>query len=434
MGHLGHLKQEYRELVDHLGTGQVALPEPATKEAWEGWREILEILYTPEEALLASRMPLKPTSLRALAERFDLTEAELKPRLDAMCDKGVVMDLVHPDTLKVKYLLAPPVVGFFEFSLMRAKDSIPKKRMAEALHAYTHGDDSFAKEVFGTETVVGRAMVHETALGDEQRPEVLDFERASKLVEGARAHAVSLCYCRHKAEHLGTACDAPVENCLSLNAGAEFIIRRGFGRKLEKAEAMALLEESRKAGLVQIADNVQDRPTFLCNCCGCCCGQLQAINEYGLAAVNPSGFIPGCVEATCKGCSRCSRACPVTAIDMVGKRMAAKRKNELRPKVNVGRCIGCGVCVGACKSGALSMRRHKRPKIPKNAIEKAVRMAVERGRLAHLVFDEDQQPILNRVLKAVTSLPPAQKLLASEQLKSRFVRYAAATVKDPTGG
>jgi Pyruvate/2-oxoacid:ferredoxin oxidoreductase delta subunit len=434
MGHLGHLKEEYRDLVDHLGTGQVGLPEPKHEKSWEGWREILEILYTPDEARLASRMPMKPTGLKALAKRLALSEDELRPRLDAMCDKGVVMDLVHPVTKKTKYLLSPPVVGFFEFSLMRAKDSIPKKRMAEALHAYTHGDDTFAREVFGAETVLGRAMVHETAMANEPMPDVLDFERASTIVSQAKHHAVSLCYCRHKAEHLGEACDAPMDNCLSLNAGAEFVIRRGFGRAVSKDEALAILDASRKAGLVQIADNVQNRPTYLCNCCGCCCAQLQGINEYGLRAVNPSGFLPACDEAHCKGCSRCSRACPVTALSMVGQRAQAKRKNELRPKLDPDRCIGCGVCVGACKSGALAMHRHGPPKIPKNAIEKAVRMAIERGRLAHLVFDEEQQPLLNRLLLAITHLPPAEKLLASEQLKSRFVRFAASTVKDPAGG
>ena len=140
------------------------------------------------------------------------------------------MDLVNPKTGRVSYLLAPPVVGFFEYSLMRARDSIPKKRMAEALHAYTHGDEAFAREAFGGDTVIGRALVHETALADDPLPDVLDWERATAVVGEARSWAVSLCYCRHKAEHLGEACGAPMEICLSLNGGADFVVRRGFGR------------------------------------------------------------------------------------------------------------------------------------------------------------------------------------------------------------
>ena len=58
---------------------------------------------------------------------------------------GLVLDLIHPDTGRTKYLLSPPVVGFLEFSMMRVNDGIPKKRMAEALEAYTHFDGTFVK-------------------------------------------------------------------------------------------------------------------------------------------------------------------------------------------------------------------------------------------------------------------------------------------------
>ena len=215
MGHIGRLKEQYRDLAGRLRSGQVAFAEPQEPAAWEGWREILEILYTPEEALLASQLPARPIALRKLAIRLGVPEAELGPRLDAMCDKGVVMDLVHPRTGQRSYLLSPPVVGFFEYSLMRAKDAIPKKRMAEALHAYTHGDPAFAREAFGHDTVMGRALVHEPGLGDEALPDVLAWERASDVVSGARRWAVSLCFCRHKAQHLGEACDARTERRLA---------------------------------------------------------------------------------------------------------------------------------------------------------------------------------------------------------------------------
>ena len=435
MGHLGHLKQEYRELVERLEAGPVSMPEPRDPHAWEGYKEILEILYTPEEAALAARLPVAPTSLGALSKRLGIAEPELAARLDVMCDKGLVMDLVSARSGKSKYLLSPPVVGFFEFSLMRAKDGIPKKRMAEALHAYTHGDDTFAREVFGGETVVGRALVHETALGDDL-PDVLDWERATSIVEEARSWAVALCYCRHKAEHLGQRCDAPMDVCLSLGAGADFVVRRQFGRAIDKSEAMDIMVRSRQSGLVQIADNVRDRPTYICNCCGCCCGQLQAINEYDLPGVNPSGFVAQSDAERCSGCARCSRACPIVAITMIPTREPAKRKNVLSPVVDRDRCIGCGVCVGACKRHAMGMeRRPERPSVPQNAVERALRMAIERGHLANLLFDEGGSRgmrFLAGALRALLSLPPAQRALASEQVKSRFVRAALARLEDPT--
>ncbi len=430
MGHLGRLKVEYRDLAGRLQSGPVAFPEPDDPAARDGWREILEILYTPEEAALAARLPVRPVSLEALSARVGIPAEALRPRLEAMADKGLVMDLVHGRSGRTAWLLSPPVVGFFEYSLMRTADSVPKQRMAEALHAYTHGDEAFAREAFGGGTVIGRALVHETALGDDLLPEVLDWQRATAVVGEARAWAVSLCYCRHKAEHLGQACDAPLESCLSLNGGAEFVVRRGFGRAIGKGEALELMAGARQAGLVQIADNVQRRPTFVCNCGGCCCEQLQGANRWGLAAVNPSGFAPRREATACSGCSRCARACPVAAIQMVPERQAGKPRNALAPVFDGGRCIGCGVCATACHKGALRMEPGGAPRhVPATAVEKMVRMSIERGRLADLLFDEGGglgSRFLHHAVRALLNLPLASRVMASEQVSSRFVKAALA--------
>jgi ferredoxin len=428
MGHLGRMKDVYRDLVGRLDRGTMALPEPEDARARAGWQEILEILYTPEEAALAAKLPVRPTSIDRLAARLGMPEAELAAKLEPMCEKGLVLDLVHPRTKRTTVMLSPPVVGFFEYSMMRAQDGIPKKRMAEALHAYTRFDPAFAKEAFGRETVIGRALVQEPALGDAPLPDVLAWERASEVVGGARAWAVSLCFCRHAAEHVGEACDAPKDVCLSLNGGAEFVTRRGFGRAVEKTEALEILARSREAGLVQIADNVKSRPTFVCNCCGCCCEQLRGISQYGLQAVNPSGFVPAHDDARCAGCARCARACPVGAVDLTPVLAAGRRKNAMRPRFDLDRCIGCGVCAGACHKDAIAMRRGGAPRpVPANSVEKAVRMALERNRLADLLVDEGAglgSRFLHRAIEAIVALPPAQALLAKEQVRSRFVDAA----------
>ena len=433
MGHLGNVKDEYRAWVRRLESGTTGLPEPSDPAAWAGWKETLEILCTPEQALLASKLPVLPASLERIGKRTGLEPAALRPRLEALCDRGIVMDLVNPRTGKTTYFLSPSVIGFVEFSMMRAHGDFPKKRLAEAMEAYMLGDEALAREVFGHPTVVGRALVHEGALCEQALPDVLDWERATELVRAAPSVGVSLCYCRHKAQHLGKACDAPVDNCLTLDAGSGFLVRRGFARLISTDEALRVLEEARDKGLVQIADNVQHKPSFICNCCSCCCGQLQAINLYDLRAVNPSAFVPAVATEGCNGCGLCAKACPIQAIRLSPP--DGERKDR-RPEIDAERCIGCGVCASRCARSALRMAaRPERPAVPANTVERVVRMAIERGRLASFVFDEGAgrgSAFLNRILKALAALPPARRALANEQLRSRFVAAALAWVRDPS--
>lgn len=435
MGHAGHLRAEYSDLADRLNRGYAGMPEPSEPSAHQAWVEILEILYTPEEAALAARLPVAPRSLRTLSKRVGMSPEELQPRLDAMCDKGLVMDLVNPETGRTKYLLSPPVIGFFEFTFMRAEEAFPRDKIARAMEAYMHGDPVFAAEVFGKDTNLGRAMVREEHLSAEALPDVLDWERATEAIDTARNLALSQCYCRHKAEHLGKSCDAPMEICLSMNAGADFVVRRKFGRPIERSEARDVLELAKSKGLVQIADNVQDAPSYMCNCCACCCGQLRSVTEFDLHAVNPSGFEPHIDDELCNGCSRCARACPVTAMSMAGVRVEGRRKTDLRPRVDADRCIGCGVCASACKRDAMSMEpRAERPTVPQNGLERVLRQAMERGRLNHLLFDEGASrgaTFLNQAMHALGRLPGAQRALASEQVRSRFVRAALSRTRSP---
>jgi hypothetical protein len=74
------------------------------------------------------------------------------------------------------------------------------------------------------------------------------------------------------------------------------------------------------------------------------------------------------------------------------------------------------------------MRRGGAPRpVPANSVEKAVRMALERNRLADLLVDEGAglgSRFLHRAIEAIVALPPAQAALAKEQVRSRFVDAA----------
>ena len=53
-------------------------------------------------------LPSPETGKARLAARLGTSEEALRPRLEALCDRGLLLDLESPSTGQVKYVLAPP--------------------------------------------------------------------------------------------------------------------------------------------------------------------------------------------------------------------------------------------------------------------------------------------------------------------------------------
>ena len=422
MGHLGKLIDPHEALRQRLDRYPVGAPQE------EGIHEILSLLFSAEEAAIGASMPYMPSRIEVVATHCRTTPAELQPKLEHMAERGVVMDFVHPDTGATFWSLAPTVVGFVELSLSRRRDDLPQKRLAELYGKYIH-TAPFMAGAFTGSTQIGRALVREDAIANIET-EVLPYERATDIIREARTLGVALCYCRHAREHQGHPCAHPQEACLSLNVAAEYVIRRRHGRRIDAAEALDILARSRAEGLVQIADNVRQRPVFICNCCGCCCDQLRAISEHGLTrAVVTSNFLAVVASSKCNGCGLCVRQCPIHAIGGEPKPRVRHSSEECRPAVvDSNICLGCGVCVAACKHGALSMvPRPHRVLTPETTLDRLVRMTIERGKLHHALLGEAAERIpatFPQRLGSILRVTRGDDLRLADRLRSRFLAWS----------
>jgi Fe-S-cluster-containing hydrogenase component 2 len=212
--------------------------------------------------------------------------------------------------------------------------------------------------------------------------------------------------------------------CTTLNSAASYVARHGLGRRITREEAIDIFAQTREEGLVHIADNVQRRPAFVCHCCGCCCAMLSAINRFKMFdAVVTSPFAASFDAAKCNGCGLCGKKCPISAIRIEGE---GKGKKAV---LNAEACLGCGVCKPACARGALSMApREKRILVPETSWQRAVIMAIERGKFQNLLFDDFDRldhAVLRAITRIIIGLPPVKKALLSEQVQSRFFRALA---------
>jgi ferredoxin len=437
MGHIS-LKQSHDRLQKRLEGHPVGAP------AHPALFDILKILFSEQEAELAAQLPYGFSSTRRLSRLLKRTEAELDPILNSMADRGLLFDLIRKG--RNYWYLNPLVIGFFEFTMMRVRTDVNQKEIAHKMYEYMFEDPAmaFMREVgYGGETQLFRPLVHEEYL-PEDYVEVLDYERATHLVENAGAWTVGLCHCRHVADHRGKPCTNsvadradPLEVCLSFGEPAQFFARRGLGRAIEKPEALSILEGAKAAGLVQLGDNVQRRPTFICNCCDCCCELLEGYNRLKETPfLKTSNYEPEVAHDTCNRCGICVKACPVDALEMAEKADAPPEEERQGPGWRIRAfdvetvdkyCLGCGVCATKCPKDCITMQpRKNRVHTPESTIEKVMLMALERGKLQNLLFDDPSAAshnVMRTFFKVLLTLPPGKQLLATSQLKSRFVKF-----------
>jgi len=386
--------------------------------------EILKILFSEREAGLVSALPIKPFNAVKAADIWKLKESDAKSILNDLADRGILIDACNDE--EVVYSMPPPMAGFFEFSMMRYRNDIDQKTLAELFYQYMNVEEDFIRNLFTMgETQLGRAFINEEVLTNENALHVLDYERASEVIKTASSIGIGICYCRHKMEHLGKNCDAPMDICMTFNGSADSLTRHGIARKVDSSEAIDLLQKARNNNLVQFGENVRERVNFICNCCGCCCEALIAARRFGfLNPVHTTNFIPFVVEEECNGCGKCVALCPVEAMGLVSSNDPGK-PNRKKAKLREDICLGCGVCLSGCNKNALKLKsRDERVITPVNSVHRVVTMSIERGKLQNLIFDRQvmfSHRAMAAVLGVILKLPPLKQALASRQFKSRYL-------------
>jgi NAD-dependent dihydropyrimidine dehydrogenase PreA subunit len=416
-----NVETEYRLLQERLDRNVTGAPDS------EAMMRVLKLLFSPEEAHIARRLP-QLISLPKLAERLGSDLEELGERITSMAQRGLVLDFERNGT---RYALPTPVaIGFFEYTFMRPRPEEPMEEYAEAFGALFE-EEGFIRSVFSGSTQIGRSFVREEILADGDT-EILDWERATEIVRNADAVAVSLCPCRTDANLRGEGCEAPVRTCLTFGNSARVLARAGIAEPISNDEAMEILVEAKTAGLAQTGDNVRNDISYLCNCCGCCCGMMRSIKRFDIyEGIVPSNWTATIDPGKCRGCATCAEACPAGAITVEPSEGKGLRRNWAL--IDPARCLGCGVCGDVCRWDAHGMeQRDHRPLVPADTFERVAMMAIERGKLGDLLYDNVGSGLGRTVahaLSVIERMPPWKAAMAVKPLRSVFLDKVLAQVR-----
>lgn len=143
------------------------------------------------------------------------------------------------------------------------------------------------------------------------------------------------------------------------NSAADVFVENGKARLVSIEESLEIIKIANNSGLVHLSLYMPDHQIYaLCNCCSCCCHDLQIVKNYNRKDLMIwSDYIAFTDNTHCVNCGECIDACIFDARFFEGSKLS----------FNASKCFGCGVCVMNCPVEAIYMENREYI-LPNNAM------------------------------------------------------------------
>jgi ferredoxin len=294
---------------------------------------ILKKIFSPEEASLAACLTGSMESVSKIASRTGIPLEQLEKRLLEMADRGLLWR--GRRGCEPSFRLAPFIVGIYESQLEDLDHEL-----AHLVEEYlTNGG---AVGIMKPEPALHRVVPSQRAIKSEW---ILPYDDVKQILLNMKTFRLRDCICRKEQELVGRNCSFPMRTCLGFSS---FEAPHPGPLDISREEALAFLDKAEEIGLVHTVSNVIKGVGYVCNCCGCCCGILRGINEWGIEkSVARANYYATIDSEQCVGCGTCRSRCQVHAIS----------EEDNVSIVDVKKCIGCGLCATGCPNGAAKLVR-----------------------------------------------------------------------------
>jgi len=312
--------------------------------------QILEILFTPEQAELALGTPLPMggrIGIHDLATNLKKDPADVEKQIETLAREGKARITTSRKDGKKYVTLWPLFPGMLEAVYADGIDNDQRRQLARLTEKY-YFDHGAWNEFASSKYPISRVIPINKSV--ESTSNVLPYEDVTKFIEEAETISIIPCLCRAVAKK----CDHILEADIVFGPWAEYLINYRGARRWGKNEALQRLQECEEDGLVHLTGNTQDGSLFICNCCPCCCKPLRGLIElHNPRSFVRSNFQPRVDHEKCTRCGTCKKICPMEAISKLPG-IEADQSDALI-LIQETRCIGCGLCASHCPTGALGM-------------------------------------------------------------------------------
>ncbi len=223
--------------------------------------EMVEELFTPEQAEVNNILPAKPSTSDEIADIMGRNEIETEKILESMADGGLCLD--HEKDGSLYYRPQPFIPGILENLFMGGGTTERDKKNARLIDSYKKAYDAARPPEPRNITFPGtRPITVDRTI--EAGNTVHTYDQVQTYIDQNDSIAVGACYCRHEALLLGRDIHGmPNSVCMSFGRGAEFTSKRLGARKLTKEEAREIIDQTEEAGLIHMARNTTADIPFL---------------------------------------------------------------------------------------------------------------------------------------------------------------------------
>jgi electron transport complex protein RnfB len=318
------------QVYELLGEALNRLPNGFPRTASGVEIRILKKIFSVEEASVGSKLTGSMEPVSAIAGRINRSVEGVKELLEKMTKRGLLWRSENGELFR----LAPFMVGIYESQLYNLDHEL-----AHLVEDYLANGGAVG--IMKPQPALHRVIPAQKAVKTEC---IMPYDDVKAILQQSKVFHLRDCICRVQQDQIGKRrCSFPLRTCLSFST----IERPPHPLDISKDEAIALLDKAEEIGLVHTVSNVMKGFGYVCNCCGCCCGILRGITDFGIEnSVACANYYAVIDPVECVNCGTCRKRCQVNAISEENGVSVVDRK----------KCIGCGLCATGCPNGAARLQ------------------------------------------------------------------------------